>query len=189
MLFSKTSVNHKQVPSTEPNSGVCRSQMKAREGTGGYLRGVSPTKAYFSLARSTSLSTLTVITPFSWFMPAAGEVCWMKPFCFARLPLSFFYFESHFREGRKACAPLRALLWHFCFLPIACLGLLLDSKMLRITVNRKTVCSFILFTQLPWILLCLNPLSLPLSVGRREKNGLFSICVYFSCSLKYFMAF
>lgn len=49
-----------------------------------------------------------------------------------------------------------------------------DSKMFRITINRKTLCSFILFTQLPWILLCLNLLSLPHSVGWGEKNGLFS---------------
>lgn len=49
-----------------------------------------------------------------------------------------------------------------------------DSKMFRITVNRKTLCSFILFTQLPWILLCLNLLSLPHSVGWGEKNELFS---------------
>lgn len=49
-----------------------------------------------------------------------------------------------------------------------------DSKMFGITINRKTLCSFILFTQLPWILLCLNPLSLPLSVGWGEKNRLFS---------------
>lgn len=181
-------MNHKQVPSTELNSVVCRKQVKAREEKRGYLGGVGATKAYSGLARSTSLLMLVVITPFSWFMPVAGEGCWKKALCLGKLPL-FFYFDSHFQEGCKACPPLHALLRCFCFLPIACLGLLLDSKMLRIIINRKTVCSFILFTQLPWILLCLNPLSLPLSVGWREKNGLFSICVYFYCSLKYFMAF
>ena len=142
-------MNHKQVPSTELNSVVCRKQMKAREEKGGYLRVVGPTKAYSGLARSTSLLTLVVITPFSWFMPAADEVCWKKALCLGKVPLLFFYFDSHFQEGCKACPPLRALVRCFCFLPIACLGLLLDSKMLRIIINRKTVCSFILFTQLP----------------------------------------
>lgn len=162
--------------------------MKAGEEERCYLRVVSPTKAYSGLARSTPLLTLVVITPFSWFLPAAGEVCWTKASCLGKTS-QFFYCDSHFQEERKAYPSLCALLWCFCFLPIACLGLLLDSKMLRIIINRKTVCSSILFTQLPWILLCLNPLSLPFSVGWREKNGLFSICVYFYCSLKYFMAF
>lgn len=159
--------------------------MKAkRQEEGGCPRRVSPTKAYSGLARSTSLLTLVVTTSFSWSMPAAGEVCWMRRLCLGKLPLLFLYFSSHLQEGCKACSPSQALL-----LPMACPGLLLHSKMLRIIINRKTVCSFILFTQLPWILLCLNPLSLPLSVGWREKNGLSSICVYFYCCLKYFMTF
>lgn len=76
--------------------------MKAREGTGDYLRGVSPTKAYFGLARSTSLLTLTVVTPFSWFMPAAGEVCWMKPFCLAKLPLLLFQIPFSGKDAKPA---------------------------------------------------------------------------------------
>lgn len=162
--------------------------MKARGEEGGCLGVVGPTKAYSGVARSTPLLTLIVITPFGWFPSAAGEVRWTKARCLGKTPL-FFYCDSHFQEECKAYLSLCALLWCFCFLPIASLGLLLDSKMLRIIINRKTVCSSILFTQLPWILLCLNPLSLPFSVGWREKNGLFSICVYFYCSLKYFMVF
>jgi len=152
---------------------VCRKQMKAREEKEGYLRRVGPTKVYSVLARSTSLLTLVLIIPFRWFMPAASEVCCTKAVCLGNLPLFFFYFDSHFQEGCEACPPLRALLQCFCLLPIACLGLLLDSKMLRIIINRKIVCSFILFTQLPQILLCLNLLYfLSQWVGERRMGFL-----------------
>lgn len=182
-------MNHKQVPSTELNSLVCRKQMKAREEKGVYLRGSWSYQSLLKLGEEHIFSTagcnntLQLVRARSrWSLLDEGS-------CPGKLSLLSFYFDSRFQEGCKACPPLRALLGCFFFLPIARLGLLLDSKMLRVTINRKTVCSFILFTQLPWILLCLNPLSLPLSVGWREKNGLFSICVYFYCSLKYFMAF
>lgn len=88
--------------------------MKTRGEEGGCLRVVGPTKAYSGVARSTPLLTLIVITPFSWFPSAAGEVRWTQVksagrrlFALERLLCSFIVIPI-FRKNAKPtlrCVP------------------------------------------------------------------------------------